>query len=141
MSPARLLWHLVVGVLVVTVVFTAAGVVAVLIARPTGSVGSFVVVQSVLGLVVVAYAVRWRTVVGLRAGVPALPLGPVPGGLAYLALPSTWGATTLFGWQLAGAGVVAFVLDLLVWGAVVAVGVLWGASQQELSGPPATPYG
>lgn len=137
----RLLWHLVVGVVVVAAVFTLAGVVGLLIARPTGSVPTFVVIQSVLGLVLVAFVVRWRTTVGLRAGVPALPLGPVPAVLAYLLLPTSWVGTTLFGWRIVGTGGTAFVVDLLLWVAVVGVGVLWGDSQEKLRRPAATPYG
>lgn len=129
------------SVLLLVIGFTVVTVLAYLTAGPTGSVGTFVVVQTVLGLLVVMFLVRWRVAAGLRSGLPALPWAALSGFIAYVVVPGSWTGSALFWWQLVDRGPLAFFLDLPVWMAAVALGVLWGASQQELVRGPATPYG
>lgn len=140
-GPLRLLGHLALSTVVLLAASVVAAVLAILIARPSGSVGTFVVVQVLLVTVLLAWTTRWRTTVGLRAGVPAVPWALVPGVLAYLLNPSAWAGTALLGWQLATPGVLSWTIDLLLWTAVVGLGVLWGDSQEELREAPLTPYG
>lgn len=140
-SPVRLVAHLLWSTVLLLLAATAAAVLAILIARPSGDVTTFVVVQVVLATVLLAWTTRWRTTVGLRAGVPAVPWALVPGVLAYLLNPSAWAGTALLGWQLVSPGVLSWSVDLLLWTAVVGLGVLWGDSQEELREAPATPYG
>ncbi|MGJ7439582.1 hypothetical protein [Aquipuribacter sp. MA13-6] len=140
-SPLRLVAHVAWSTVLLLVAATAAAVLAVLIARPSGSVTTFVMVQVFLVTVLVAWTTRWRTTVGLRAGLPAVPWALVPGVLSYLLNPSAWAGTALLGWQLVSPGVVSWSVDLLLWTAVVGLGVLWGDSQEELRQAPATPYG
>jgi hypothetical protein len=118
-----------------------ATVVAYLIAGPTGSVATFVVVQAVLGLVLLVGLVRWRAAAGLRRGLPAVPWSGAPALLGYLLAPASWTAQAVAGGQVVGVPAVAWAVDLLLWGAAVAVGVLWAASQEELREAPLTPYG
>ena len=140
-SLIRAVGH-VVATLVALVVGHAAGtVLAYLIAGPTGSVQTFVVVQTVVGLLAVLILTRWRTGAGLAAGLPAMRWSGGPALAAYLLVPATWVGRALLGWQLTGVGVVAALLDLLLWGAVVGLGLFWGTSQVSLRERPLTPYG
>ncbi len=133
--------HVALTVVVLVVAFNLVGLIGYFIAGPTGSVETFVIVQSALGLLVVASVVRWRTVAGLRRGLPALTWTGVPAAVAYLLLPSAWTGSALFWWQLLEPGFLTWLLDLPAWLAVVGLGLLWGASQQDLDTGPATPYG
>ena len=133
--------HVAVTVAALVVAFNLVGLLGYFIAGPSGSVATYVVVQSALGLLVVAFVVRWRTVSGLRHGLTALEWTGGPAALAYLLLPSAWTGSALFWWQLLDGGFVTWLLDLPVWLAVVGLGVLWGTSQQQLESGPATPYG
>lgn len=139
--PLRLVGHLAVSTVVLLLAATVATVLAIFIARPSGSVMTFVVLQVVLVTVLLLWATRWRTVVGLRAGVPAVPWGLVPAVLAYLLNPSAWAGTALVGWQLVAPGALSWVVDLVLWLVVVGLGVLWGDSVEELREAPPTPYG
>jgi hypothetical protein len=133
--------HTVLTALVLLIGFSVVTLLSYLTAGPSGSVTAFTVMQSVLGLLVLTYLVRWRTVAALRAGVPALPWIAVAGLVAYVLTPSSWTGTALFWWQLLDPGPLAFALDLPVWMAAVALGVLWASTQQQLVRGPATPYG
>jgi len=129
-----------VSVVVLVIASTLVAVLAFFIAGPTGNPTTFGVVSTGILLPVVAYLVRWRVVAGLRAGIPALPWTAAACVLAYVVTPASWGGTALFWWTLVDPGPLAFVLDLPVWSAAVALGVLWGGSQQKLV-TSATPYG
>lgn len=133
--------HVALTVAVLVVSFNLVGLVAYFLAGPSGSVATYVIVHSALGLLVVAVVVRWRTVAGLRRGMPAIEWTGVPAALSYLLLPSAWTGSALFWWQLLDAGFVTWLLDLPVWVTVVGLGLLWGSSQQQLESGPATPYG
>ena len=123
------------------VAFALVGVPAYFVAGASGSVTTSAVLQSGVGLLVLVAVVRWATVSGLRRGVPALPWTAVGAAAAYLLVPAAWTGSALFWWRLLDAGPLTFVLDLPVWAAAVALGVLWGASQQPLVTRPVTPYG
>jgi hypothetical protein len=140
-STATKVLHAAVTVLALVVSFNLVSVVGYFIAGPSGSVATYAILQSALGLLVVAFVVRWRTVSGLRRGIPALEWTGVPAALAYLLLPSAWTGSALFWWQLLDAGPVTWLLDLPVWMVAVGLGLLWGSSQQDLEAGPATPYG
>ncbi len=140
-TRGRVLVHTALAALAPLVGFTLVTVIAYFTAGPSGSVSAFAVLQTVLGLLVVTYLVRWRTVAGLRAGIPALPWAGVAGLVAYVLTPSSWTGSALFWWQLLEPGPLTFVLDLPVWMAAVALGVLWAGAQQQLDRGPATPYG
>lgn len=137
----RALGHTALTAVVLLVGFAVVTVLAYLTAGPSGSATAFSVMQTVLGLLVVTYLVRWRTVAALRAGLPALPWMAAAGLVAYGLTPSSWTGSALFWWQLLDPGPLAFVLDLPVWMAAVALGVLWASTQQQLVRGPATPYG
>jgi hypothetical protein len=137
----RAVGHTVLTALVLLVGFGVVTVLAYLTAGPSGSPTAFAIMQTVLGLLVVAYLVRWRTVAALRAGVAALPWMAAAGLAAYVLTPSSWTGSALFWWQLLDPGPLAFLLDLPVWMAAVALGVLWASTQQQLVRGPATPYG
>jgi hypothetical protein len=132
--------HLVVGVLTLVVASVLVAVLAFLISGPTGDPSTFAVLSTLLGLPVLVYLVRWRSVSALRAGVPAVPWVLGAAVLAYVVSPVSWGGTALFWWTLVEPGPLAFALDLPVWAAASGLGVLWGASQQKLV-VSATPYG
>ncbi len=132
--------QVVVGVLTLVVASVVVAVLAFLIAGPTGDPSTFAVLSTLLGLPVLVYLVRWRSVAALRAGVPAMPWVLAAAVLAYVVSPVSWGGTALFWWTLVEPGPLAFALDLPVWAAAAGLGVLWGASQQELV-VSATPYG
>lgn len=140
-GQGRILAHTALATLAPLVGFTFVTAIAYFTAGPSGSVTVFAVLQTVLGLLVVTYLVRWRTVAGLRAGIPALPWIGVAGFLAYVLTPSSWTGSALFWWQLLDPGPLTFLLDLPVWMAAVALGVLWATTQQQLERGPATPYG
>lgn len=139
-APGVPVRHLVVSVVVLVLASTFVAVLAFFIAGPTGNASTFGVVSTLFMVPLVAYLVRWRVVVGLRNGVPALPWTAAACVAAYLVTPASWGGTALFWWTLVGPGPLAFVLDLPVWAVAVALGVLWGGSQQKLV-TSATPYG
>ena len=140
-TTGKVVAHVAITLVSVLAAFVLVLILAYLIAGPSGSIATFVVLQSVLGLVVVAFIVRWRTVAGLARGLPALPYTAVPAALAYLLAPSAWTGSALFWWRLVDPGPLSFLLDLPLWVAAVGVGVLWGSSQQSLQRAPATPYG
>lgn len=133
--------HAAVTAVLAALAYAVVAVPAYFIAGPSGSVTTYVVLQTGVGLVVLVAAVRWCTVSGLRHGVPAVPWTAAGAAAAYLLVPSAWTGSALFWWRLLDAGPLTFLLDLPVWGAVVALGVLWGASQQPLVSRPVTPYG
>lgn len=137
----RAMGHTALTAVLLVVGSTTVTLLAYLTAGPSGSVTAFVVMQTLLGLLVLTYLVRWRTAAGLRAGVPALPWVGAAGFAAYVVTPTSWTGSALFWWQLVEPGLLAFLLDLPVWMAAVALGVLWASSQQRLVHPPATPYG
>lgn len=139
-SRGPLVLHVVVTAVVLVVGFSVVTVLAYLTAGPAGSVATFAVLQTVVGLLVVIYLLRWRTAAGLRKGIPALPSAAVAGVLAYVAVPASWTGSALFWWRLLDAGPLTFGLDLLVWAAAVGLGILWAASQQRLV-VQHTPYG
>lgn len=132
--------HLVVGTLVLVLASVVVAVLAFFIAGPTGNPSTFAVLSTLLGLPVLVYLVRWRTASAHRAGVPAFPWVLAAAVLAYVVSPVSWGGTALFWWTVVDPGPLAFALDLPVWAAAAALGVLWGASQQKLV-VSATPYG
>ena len=140
-STGRCAAHAVVTALLAALAYTLVAVPAYFIAGPTGSITTYVVIQVAVGLTVVVAVVRWRTVSGLRRGVPALPWTAAATAAAYLLVPAAWTGSALFWWRLVDAGPLTFFLDLPVWMAAVALGVLWGASQQTLVSRPVTPYG
>jgi hypothetical protein len=132
--------HLVVSTLALVVASVVIAVLAFLIAGPTGNPSTFAVLSTLLGLPVLVYLVRWRTVAALRGGVPAVPWVLAAAVLAYVVSPVSWGGTALFWWTLVDPGPLAFALDLPVWAAAAGLGILWGGSQQKLV-VSATPYG
>lgn len=137
----RAVLHVAVTVVALVLGHGAGTVLAYLISGPSGSVQTFVVVQSVVGLLAVLVVTRWRTGAGLAAGLPALPWSAGPALAAYLLVPAAWPGRALLGWQLAGPGVVSWLLDLLLWAVAVGLGVLWATSQVALRERPLTPYG
>lgn len=132
--------HAALTVVVLVVAFSAVTVLAYLTAGPAGSVATFAILQTVVGLLVVIYLLRWRTVAGLRKGIPALPSAAVAGMVAYVVAPASWTGSALFWWQLLDSGPLTFALDLLVWAAAVGLGILWAGTQQQLV-VQHTPYG
>lgn len=140
-SLPRAVGHVALTVLVLLLGHGLASVLGYLIAGPSGSEQTYVVVQSTVGLLAVLVLVRWRTGAGLATGLPAVRWSAWPALAAYLLLPATWVGRALLGWQLAGPGPVAGVLDALLWTAAVGLGVLWATSQVGLRERPLTPYG
>jgi len=140
-SLPRALTHVVVTVVALVVGHAAGTLLAYLIAGPSGSVQTFVVVQTVMGLLAALVVTRWRTGAGLSTGLPAVRWSGAPAVVAYLLLPATWVGRSLLGWQLTGVPAVAAAIDLLLWGAAVALGLLWATSQVGLREAPLTPYG
>ncbi len=137
---ARRVGHVVGTVATVGAGFAAVGLLALLIARPTGSVTTYVVIQSLIGLIVVVFVVRAWGVTGLRVGLAAPLWTGVPAAAAYVVVPSTWTGSALFGWQLLPAGVISWALDALLWCAAVGVGLLWATSSTTVRPAPVTPY-
>ena len=140
-GPWRIVGHVAVTSVVLVVLHTLMAIVAYLVARPTANITAFAVLQGVLGLLVVLFAMRWRTAAGLRHGVTAVPWSLGAGLLGYLLLPASWAGGALLSWQLVGRGPVSWLIDLLLWGAAVGLGVLWGGSRVSLPEQPSTPYG
>ncbi len=137
----RAVGHVALTVLAAVLGHGAATVLAYLIAGPSGSVQTFVVVQGLVGLLAVLVVTRWRTGAGLAAGLPALRWSGAPALAAFLVVPATWVGRTLVGWQVVGVPPVAALLDAVLWGVAVALGLLWATSQVALRERPLTPYG
>ena len=94
--------------------YVLVGVPAYFAAGASGSVTTYAVLQSVVGLVVLVAVVRWRAVAGLRAGVPVLPWTGVGAAAGYLLIPAAWTGSALFWWRLVDPGALTFALDLPV---------------------------
>ena len=137
----RAVLHVVVTVVALVLGHGVGTLLGYLIAGPSGSVQTFVVVQTLMGLLAALVLTRWRTGAGLATGLPAVRWSAAPAVGAYLVLPATWVGRSLLGWQLTGVPVVAGVLDLLLWCAAVALGLLWATLQVRLREAPLTPYG
>lgn len=118
------------------------GLLGVAIGSAGGNQHAAVLLRGVLPLAMVLLGMRVVTGWALRSGLRE-PLPWMLGGalLGYLLDPFSWNARAGIAQLALGAGVTAYLMDLVMWLAVATLGGIWAAAETPVGDRPHTPYG